>query len=82
MPTPPKFPKFASLPQTGLLDGVTTNPTLVHKSGRNFLEVVKEIASVVSGPVSAEVVALDYEGMMREAAVIRKIGDNSRSRCR
>ena len=68
--------EIRELAQTGLLDGVTTNPTLVHKSGRNFLEVVKEIASVVSGPVSAEVVALDYEGMMREAAVIRKIGDN------
>jgi len=64
------------LADTGLLDGVTTNPSLVQKSGRNFLEVVREIASVVSGPVSAEVVALDYEGMMREAEVLRKIGDN------
>jgi len=64
------------LAESGLLDGVTTNPSLVHKSGRNFLEVVREIASVVSGPVSAEVVALDYEGMMREAEVLRKIADN------
>jgi len=64
------------LADTGLLDGVTTNPSLVQKSGRNFVEVVREIASVVSGPVSAEVVALDYEGMMREAEVLRKIGDN------
>ena len=64
------------LADTGLLDGVTTNPSLVHKSGRNFVEVVREIASVVSGPVSAEVVALDYEGMMREAEVLRKIADN------
>lgn len=64
------------LAETGLLDGVTTNPTLVHKSGRNFLEVVREIAGVVKGPVSAEVVALDYDGMMREAEVLRKIGDN------
>jgi len=64
------------LADTGLLDGVTTNPSLVQKSGRNFLEVVREIASAVSGPVSAEVVALDYEGMMREAEVLRKIGDN------
>jgi transaldolase len=55
---------------------VTTNPSLIHKSGRNFLEVVGEIAAVVSGPISAEVVALDYEGMMREAAVLRKIADN------
>jgi transaldolase len=64
------------LAATGLLDGVTTNPSLVHKSGRNFLEVVGEIAAVVAGPVSAEVVALDYDGMMREAAVLRKIGEN------
>ena len=60
----------------GLLDGVTTNPSLVHKSGREFLEVVREIAQVVAGPVSAEVVALDYEGMMREAEVVRKIASN------
>jgi transaldolase len=64
------------LADTGLLDGVTTNPSLIHKSGRNFLEVVREIAGVVEGPVSAEVVALDYEGMMREAEVLRKIADN------
>ena len=68
--------EIRELAETGLLDGVTTNPSLVHKSGRNFLEVVKEIASVVSGPVSAEVVAIDYEGMMREAEVLRKIADN------
>ena len=64
------------LADTGLLDGVTTNPSLIHKSGRDFLEVVREIAGVVKGPVSAEVVALDYEGMMREAGVLRKIADN------
>jgi len=64
------------LADTGLLDGVTTNPSLIHKSGRNFLEVVKEIASVVPGPVSAEVVAMDHDGMMREAEVLRKIADN------
>ena len=68
--------EIRELAETGLLDGVTTNPSLVHKSGRNFLEVVREIASAVSGPVSAEVVALDYDGMMREAAVLRKIADN------
>ena len=64
------------LAETGLLDGVTTNPTLVQKSGRNFLDVVREIAGIVKGPVSAEVVALDYEGMLREAEVLRKIADN------
>ena len=65
-----------ALAETGLLDGVTTNPSLIEKSGRKFLEVVKEIASVVSGPVSAEVVAMDYDGMMREAEVLRKIAKN------
>ncbi len=64
------------LQDTGLLDGVTTNPSLVKKSGRNFLEVVKEIADVCPGPVSAEVVALDHDGMMKEAETLRKIADN------
>ena len=68
--------EIRELAESGLLDGVTTNPSLVHKSGRDFLEVVREIASVVDGPVSAEVVALDYDGMMREAVVLRKIADN------
>ncbi len=68
--------EIRELAETGLLDGVTTNPSLVHKSARNFLEVVKEIAGVVKGPVSAEVVALDYEGMMREAEILRRIADN------
>ena len=68
--------EIRELAATGLLDGVTTNPSLVHKAGRDFLEVVKEIAGVVSGPVSAEVVALDYDGMMREAEVLRKIASN------
>lgn len=64
------------LAATGLLDGVTTNPSLIAKSGRNFLEVVKEICGIVDGPVSAEVVALDHETMMKEAEVLRKIADN------
>jgi transaldolase len=64
------------LAATGLLDGVTTNPSLIHKSGRKFLEVVAEICSIVDGPVSAEVVAMDHETMMKEAAVLRKIADN------
>jgi transaldolase len=68
--------EIRELAETGLLDGVTTNPSLVHKSGRQFLDVVKEIAGVVEGPVSAEVVALDFDGMMREAEVLRKIADN------
>ncbi len=64
------------LAATGLLDGVTTNPTLIGKSGRKFLDVVAEICSIVDGPVSAEVVALDHETMMKEAAVLRKIAPN------
>ena len=67
---------IAELAATGLLDGVTTNPSLIHKSGRGFLEVVKEICSLVDGPVSAEVVALDHETMLREAEVLRKLADN------
>jgi len=64
------------LAETGLLDGVTTNPSLIHKSGRKFLEVVEEICRAVAGPVSAEVVATDHPGMMREAEILRKIADN------
>lgn len=68
--------EIRDLAATGLLDGVTTNPSLVHKSGRDFFDVLKEIAEVVSGPVSAEVVALDYDGMMSQAERLRKVADN------
>jgi transaldolase len=64
------------LAATGLLDGVTTNPSLIAKSGRDFMEVTKEICALTDGPVSAEVVALDHETMMKEAEVLRKIADN------
>ena len=64
------------LAATGLLDGVTTNPSLIAKSGRDFKEVTKEICGIVDGPVSAEVVALDHATMMKEAEVLRKIADN------
>lgn len=60
----------------GLVDGVTTNPSLIAKSGRDFKEVVKEICSVVPGPVSAEVASLEYEGMIAEGEVLAKIADN------
>ncbi|MGU3576922.1 fructose-6-phosphate aldolase [Brucellaceae bacterium C25G] len=60
----------------GLVDGVTTNPSLILKSGRDILEVTKEICSIVDGPVSAEVAATDYATIMKEAAVIAKIADN------
>jgi len=65
-----------ALADSGLLDGVTTNPSLIHKSGRDFIEVVREIAGICPGPISAEVVALDHAEMMREAEVLRKIADN------
>lgn len=68
--------EIADLAATGLLDGVTTNPSLIAKSGRNFLEVVKEICGIVDGPVSAEVVAMDVDGMLREADIVRKLAPN------
>ena len=68
--------EIKDLAATGLLDGVTTNPSLVAKAGRDFKEIVAEICAVVPGPVSAEVAATDYDGMMREAEVLRKIAKN------
>ena len=68
--------EIAEMAETGLLDGVTTNPSLIAKSGRDFIEVVTEICHLVDGPVSAEVVALDHAGMMREADKLRKIARN------
>ena len=68
--------EIKDLAATGLLDGVTTNPTLVAKAGRDFKDIVAEICAVVPGPVSAEVAATDYDGMMREAEVLRKIAKN------
>jgi transaldolase len=60
----------------GLLDGITTNPSLIAKSGRQFKEVIKEICGVVPGPVSAEVASVDYDTMMKEAHVLAKLADN------
>lgn len=68
--------EIRELNDLGLLDGVTTNPSLIMKSGRSILDVTKEICSIVKGPVSAEVTAVDYDGMMKEAAVLSKIADN------
>ncbi len=64
------------LDETGLVDGVTTNPSLIFKSGRDFKEVVKEICGFIDGPVSAEVASMEYEQMMKEAEVLRKLADN------
>jgi len=60
----------------GLVDGVTTNPSLVKKSGRDFIEVVREICEEVEGPVSAETVALDYEGMLAEGRKLAQLAPN------
>jgi len=60
----------------GLVDGVTTNPSLIAKSGRDFKEVITEITSIVDGPISAEVIALDAEGMVSEGRELAKIHPN------
>ncbi|WP_163329347.1 fructose-6-phosphate aldolase [Desulfurobacterium thermolithotrophum] len=62
--------------EMGMVDGVTTNPTLISKTGRPFLEVAKEIVETVPGPVSLEVVSLDAQGMIKEARQLAKFGDN------
>ena len=58
------------LNEMGLLDGVTTNPSLIAKSGRDFKEVIKEICALVPGPVSAEVASMDYDTMVKEGEVL------------
>ena len=62
------------LHELGMVDGVTTNPSLIHKSGRDIKEVIAEIAEMVDGPVSAETVATDYETMVREGHEVLKLG--------
>jgi transaldolase len=68
--------QIKELHDLGMVDGVTTNPSLIAKSGRNILEVTKEICDLVKGPVSAEVVALDAETMLAEGRKLAKIADN------
>jgi transaldolase len=68
--------EIRDLAATGMVDGVTTNPSLAAKSGKKFLDLVAEICAVVKGPVSAEVTALDHDTMMKEAAVLKKIAPN------
>ena len=67
---------IAELHDLGMVDGVTTNPSLILKSGRDILEVTKEICDLVPGPVSAEVVALDADDMIAEGRKLAKIADN------
>ncbi|MCI4660575.1 MAG: fructose-6-phosphate aldolase [Neomegalonema sp.] len=68
--------QIRELADTGMVDGVTTNPSLIAKSGRNFIEVIAEIAEIVPGPVSAEVTATDADAMIAEGRELAKIGDN------
>ncbi|HCQ58922.1 MAG TPA: fructose-6-phosphate aldolase, partial [Sulfitobacter sp.] len=67
---------IAELNDLGMVDGVTTNPSLILKSGRNILEVTKEICDLVDGPVSAEVVALEADAMIAEGRKLAEIADN------
>ena len=62
--------------ELGVICGVTTNPSLIAKEGRDFIEVVKEISSIVDGPISAEVISLDHKGMVEEADKLAKIHKN------
>lgn len=68
--------EIRDLASTGLLDGVTTNPSLVLKSGKPFIPLIEEICAVVSGPVSAEVASTDFETMWKEADKLRRIADH------
>lgn len=68
--------ELAVLAKTGLVDGVTTNPSLIAKSGRDFFETLQEICAAVPGPVSAEVVAQDVEGMLAEGRKLRTLAKN------
>lgn len=67
---------ISDLAKSGLIDGVTTNPSLIKKSGRDFVEVIKEIADIVDGPISAETIATDTETMLKEAKKLVAISKN------
>lgn len=69
-------PEIVELNEYGLVDGVTTNPTLIARSGRDFKEVIGDICSVIDGPVSAEVASLEYAGMMAEGDRLARIAPN------
>ena len=60
----------------GLVDGVTTNPSIIAKSGQDFIETIEKICAIVTGPVSAEVTATDADGMVSEGLTLRKVADN------
>ena len=68
--------EIRDLADTGLVDGVTTNPSLIAKSGRDFVEVVQEICDIVDGPISAEVTATEFDAMLEEGRKLAKIHEN------
>ena len=68
--------EITDLNKTGMVDGITTNPSLIAKSGRNIIKTIEEICGIVSGPVSAEVTATDYDGMMREGVRLAEIASH------
>ncbi len=68
--------EIKELAATGLIDGVTTNPSLIKKSGKEFIPLIEEICDIVSGPVSAEVASTDYETMIKEANKLKAIAEN------
>jgi transaldolase len=74
--------EIRSLASSGLLDGVTTNPSLIAKSGGKFADVIAQICEIIPGPVSAEVAGTEYDQIMAEARVLRKIAETCASRCR
>ena len=68
--------RIRDLYSTGLVDGVTTNPSLIAKSGKNFFETLREISSFVAGPISAEVTSTSLDGMIKEGEKLSKIAKN------
>jgi len=68
--------EIAELNDCGMVDGVTTNPSIIAKSGRDFKDTIKQICAIVKGPVSAEVVSTDYSNMIKEGDVLSKIAEN------
>ncbi|MAJ24039.1 MAG: fructose-6-phosphate aldolase [Rickettsiales bacterium] len=68
--------EISELSNIGIIDGVTTNPSLIYKSGKDFKEVIKEIAKIVSGPISAEVTSLDKNEMISQGTELSKIANN------
>ncbi len=71
-----EVPEIRSLAEAGLVDGVTTNPSLIAKSGRRMADVIAEICALIPGPVSAEVTAIDHAGMLAEGRFLREIANN------